>query len=428
MIEDLNKILKQEEIQKDVEDIIKNNLNDKIKGWKESMNYLYNFSVKTGYIQEERLKLNVILPKHYQHSYGGDVGFEVTINCSKPEIIVGKDIVGAAHYSNFYGECVICFDNVGSDKREGLRAYEFTLSNGVTLFRQYPPYPYFKHHNIIIDRKHTPQVLSRSTILELLEMSESMPGYKIASNTDRVGTGATNLHHRHYQAGDHPFTVFSAKPIKQFKCNFRNQETNSNEVIIVEWLHYPCCCLKVIGSSKKSVEQVSYQLFSTWRNHDFPTLKQELQTCSLISTLDVESNQYQFLIFPRNAEQPRFLTSQTLQCIKKEFVGIFELCGYAILPGRLKDQLQQLESLLANVTLSNHNEKLILPQELMEFKQWLIEYYFSITDNNLSISDKLHLSLQNSFITILSDNSPIKLNNSNLIDIWINNSNLNLIN
>ncbi|KAN0009851.1 hypothetical protein ACTFIU_007158 [Dictyostelium citrinum] len=422
MIQELDTILNQNEIQLDIEEIINKNKDNKIKGWKESMNYLYNFSTKTGYIQEDRLKLNIILPLFHKHQYD-DIGFQVTINCSKPEIIVGQ-AVGAAHYSNFEGECVICFENVGSEKRKGLRAYEFKC-NESTLFRQFPPYPYFNHHNIIIDKKHTPQILSRNTIIEMLEMSESMPGYKIASNTDRVGTGATNLTHRHFQAGDHDFTVFHAKPLKEYKINNNNNNNNSNNNnIIVQWLNYPCCCLKIIGENKELVEEIVFKLFNSWRNGEYETLDPSLQTCSLMSTLNVNNNCYEFLIFPRNAQQPRFLTSSTLQCIKKEFVGIFELCGFAILPARLKEQLLQLESILtSNQNQLNHQLKEKLNQfGFIEFYDWLSQYYFNDFDNSKSIYDNLTIALQKSFLIILSDNSPIKLNQFELLNSWIEQS------
>ncbi|KAM9980129.1 hypothetical protein ACTFIZ_006400 [Dictyostelium cf. discoideum] len=416
MIQELDTLLTQNEIQLDIEEIILKNKDNKIKGWKDSMNYLYNFSIKTGYIQEERLKLNIILALFYKHQYD-DIGFQVTINCSKPEIIVGQ-VVGAAHYSNFEGECVICFENVGSEKRKGLRAYEFKCNESI-LFRQFPPYPYFNYHNIIIDKKHTPQILSRNTIIEMLEMSESMPSYKIASNTDRVGTGATNLTHRHFQAGDHDFTVFHAKPLKEFKINI-----NNDDIIVVQWLNYPCCCLKIIGKNKKFVEEIVFKLFNSWRNGTFETLDASLQTCSLMSTLNITNNNYEFLIFPRNAEQPRFLTSSTLQCIKKEFVGIFELCGFAILPGRLKEQLLQLNSILTlNQNQLNNQLKENLNQfGYIEFYDWLSEYYFNGYDNNKSIYDNLTFALQKSFLIILSDNSPIKLNQFELLNSWIEQS------
>lgn len=64
------------------------------------------------------------------------------------------------------------------------------------------------------------------------------------------------------------------------------------------------------------------------------------------------------ITFPRNADKSRFLTSVLLQCIKKEFVGIFEMCGYAILPGRLGRQIPIMANLLSSV---DHNKPYQIP-------------------------------------------------------------------
>eukprot|EP01133_Synstelium_polycarpum_P013247 gene13247-15567_t len=371
-------------------------------GWRACMKHLYDFSTANGYIQEERLALNIILPKYLDHDFK-PVPFQVTINCSKPEIIVGQT-PAAAHYSNFAGQCVICFENVGSEKRLGLRAYEFEC-NGKKFFRQFPPYPYFNLHNIIIDKSHEPQVLSIDTIRELLGMAGSMPGYSVASNSDREGTGVTNLSHRHYQAGDHRFAVYDAAVKREYY----------QDSCLVQWLDYPSACLRVVGA-RANVERTAHSLFTAWRTGSFPTLIKELQTCSLIATMDAQTGDYSLLIFARNAEQPRFLTRPTLQCIKKEFVGIFELCGFAILPSRLKEQMAALNTHLSSGGGHLANE---LPADLAMFSTFLQEYYLPAQQSGLSVTLSLEKSLQDAFITILKDNSPIACNDRDLMDLWI---------
>ncbi|EFA83730.1 hypothetical protein PPL_02797 [Heterostelium album PN500] len=293
------------------------------------MKHLYDYSTKAGYIQEHRLALNVILPTFTKHQYK-PVAFQVTINCSKPEIIVGQT-PSAPHYSNFEGQCVICYENVGSAKRK----------------------------------------------------------------------------------------VYDAVARRQYRANHD---------CLIEWLNYPSACLKVIGGDLDRVTQTVNTLFSTWRNGDFPTLNQPLQTASLIATYNPDTSNYEFMIFPRNAEQPRFLTSATLQCLKREFVGIFELCGYAILPARLKDQLATIKSELVKYELNNSNcsNNNITPfkletDELSMFNGWLDKYYFPYRkeNSNLTTEEAFDDTLQYSFIAILRDNSPIKDDEESIIESWI---------
>ncbi|KYQ99766.1 hypothetical protein DLAC_03711 [Tieghemostelium lacteum] len=411
----------QEIIQQELLELIEKHKSDPVERWRKPMEHLYQYSCTSGYIQEDRLKLNIIYPVFLQHNYG-KVPFQVTINCSKPEIIAGVK-TQSINYLNYQGQCVICFENIGSQSRKGLRCFEFQC-NGKQFFRQFPPYPYFQHHNIIIDREHRPQLLARDTIKELLMISKSMPGYKVASNSDKEGTGVTNLSHRHYQSGDHQFSVYFSDVKKEWLCD---------NGISVQWLHYPCCCLRIVGKDQSSVEEVVYRLFITWKTGQFNNLINDLQTCSLISCYDHITGDYEFLFFPRNAEQPRFLTRPLLQCIKKEFVGIFELCGFAILPVRLKVQLEQLSELLSNfhknhitidILQSNFQQYFNPPDDLVMFKEWIKKYYLvnycnqyqkeSTYNCNVMFDTKsiLDLSVQQTFIDILTDNSPISPSDS----------------
>eukprot|EP01132_Coremiostelium_polycephalum_P002250 gene2250-2773_t len=418
MIEFDNNI-KQEEIQKQQELILKTT-----GSWRECMEFLYRYSTKTRYIQEERLLLNIKYPPYLDHQYQ-PVPFQVNINCSKPEIIHGQTPT-ASNYLNFEGKCVICFENVGSEKRKGLRAFQFEC-NGKQFFRHFTPYPYFNYHNVIVDTVHRPQIHSINTIKELLLMSEMMPGYKVASNSDKTGTGCTNLEHLHYQSGDYQFPVTFALPLRQFI-----DPSNQEQSIVVQLLNYPSCVLKVIGRTRESVEDVGFRVFNTWRTGSFRGIQKELQTNSLLATFNTDNSKYELYIFPRNGESPRFLTRESLHCIKKEFVGIFEFCGTAILPGRLAEQLDILSLILSDYHNNDSSSTLILPEPYLIFKDWLNDYYFEIQTFSRGtkttkemVRNIIDQAIQQTFVTILKDNSPIKLNcDMDILDSLIKQSGL----
>jgi len=417
------------QVQNDIENIIKENKDDKIKAWKESFKYLYKISTRLGYINESRLALNVPFPKFNNHHYT-NVAFEININCSKPEIVAGVKTL-AENYLNYEGKCVICFENIGSVKRDGLRAFEFNIGD-TKYFRHFPPYPYFNNHNIIVDKDHVDQKLDHTTIKHLLELCDLLPGYKVASNSDKFGTGCTNLLHRHFQAGDHAFPVFDAVPKKEYKGNYQDTQ------FIIQWLNYPSCCLKIISNTQSTVQHIVNQLFDGWRETGiYSTLDRENQTFSMITHFNVQTQHYEFLLFPRHADLSRFIARPILQCIKKEFVGIFEFSGVAILPGRLKEQLEQLEQTLSSQSkcwpetidqfLQNPTKYLYLSDPLEIFRDWLycyfFKYYYSTTSTK-DIKQLLTFSIQNTFIQILADNSPIGENDLELLESWINQSNI----
>jgi len=104
-----------------------------------------------------------------------------------------------------------------------------------------------------------------------------------------------------------------------------------------------------------------------------------------------------------------------LQCIKKEFVGIFEMCGYAILPGRLGRQIPEIAKLLANV---NHDEQYALTEEYAIFNGWLNQSVRPHVKNGVDVSKALELGLQEAFLDILRDNSPFAAEENEMFQQW----------
>jgi UDPglucose--hexose-1-phosphate uridylyltransferase len=303
---------------------------------------------------------------------------------------------------------------VDAPTRPGLRAFEFSL-NGRDLFLQLPPYPYFNQHNIIIEKQHLPQLVTPDTIKDLVGLSK-MLRVCVATNSDKEGTGCTNLEHKHYQAGNYPYAVFAAKPIKTFQHNG----------VQVQWLKYPCAGLKVIGGDGDKVIETGSALLTAWRNGSYPGLQDNLQTFCMICRFngnddDVAAhlkNQWELVIIPRNAD-PKFRTRQKLHCIKKEFVGIFEMAGYAILPGRLSTQLKQIADLLHQQE-QGHTVSL---GDLNIFQDWIDGWYTPVKNSpeaaSWSTEQRVEQALKNCFLDILADNSPFAHDDANFTVPWI---------
>ncbi|EGC39394.1 hypothetical protein DICPUDRAFT_75066 [Dictyostelium purpureum] len=414
----------QEKVQKSIDKILKLNRDDKAKGLKESLDYLYEVSRNTGYIREDILSENIYISENYENEYG--VRFDIMINCSRPEIPQKNN-----HNNDKNNICNLCLSNLTLKKE--LRVYEFKLKNGKELFKQFSPFPYHKYHNVIIDKQHTPQVLSEDTIKEILELCESMPGYTVLCNSDKEFSGVSNIHHAHYQGGYHDFAIYKAQSKFEIQCNN----------IEIKILHYPAGCIKVVGQDIQELEIVLIKLYNSWRNGKYESLKNEYQSfsfsCKYNQNQGLESRGYfEFIMIPRNGEPHRFNTRKSLECIKKEMVGIGEISGNGNLPGRLKRQL--FETYLDILTQLQNDNKLIniidnvekidnyLTNDLKEFSTWFNEYFIKTlknfnNDKTPPIKQILEISLCNSLIDIIMDNSPIK-NDTDLIFNWINQSKL----
>lgn len=246
-----------------------------------------------------------------------------------------------------------------------------------------------------------------------------MPNYCVGSNTDKLGTGATNLAHRHYQSGLYDYPIYSAKILESWKTIDNAQ---------IDWLDHPATSICISGS-KEAVGTTCLKLLNGWREGTISNLNPEFQTISwLAKYVPSEENPFRIIMIPRNGDNPKFLTRPSLQCLKKEFLGIFEMVGYAILPGRLGDQLPSLERVLEQVSSSQGEYSTCLKNhELEPFQAFVDQFVVPQIKKNHSINESIQLALQEAFIAMLQDNSPIKYGDKKTILQWFNESKLQFI-
>jgi len=392
--------------------------------YKAMMQYYYDVCCATGYINETQLKRNIIYPLFQDGVF--NEGLQITVNRARPEVIQKHNV--EEHRKErlsapklFAGKCLICFENVASDWKPGLRAFEFKLNNR-DFFLQFPPFPYMHRHSVIVEKEHTQQIIELITIQDLLGLSERMPGLSVASNTDKLGTGATNLEHRHYQAGLYEFPVFRASVQKSF---------GETEGVTIDWLRHPCAAIRMQTKDRASMESVSYKLLKAWKTGTYPTLQTDLQTVCSICRYDPSSGTYTLIFIPRNADNPRFLTRPALHCIKQEFLGIFEMSGYAIFPGRLGEQLPKVEaaiqSYINSTSPTSSSSPLTMDGDMSNFNEWINMYIQPQLDMMASTATSapanpaqmVENALYQAFIQMLQDNSPFPYNDENMLKLWL---------
>eukprot|EP00123_Amoebidium_parasiticum_P006103 comp17156_c0_seq2/m.15984 comp17156_c0_seq2/g.15984 ORF comp17156_c0_seq2/g.15984 comp17156_c0_seq2/m.15984 type:complete len:342 (-) comp17156_c0_seq2:75-1100(-) len=304
-------------------------------------------------------------------------------------------------------KCVICFENVDSDVKPTLRAYELDL-NGRKFFIQYPPYPYCEGHAVVIEKAHEAQIITRNTIVDLLEFCDGFPGIYIASNTDRSGTGASVLEHRHYQAVKKRFACYQASPLTSRTMH------SHNTTVTVDVLSYPCAALRIRSINRQAMQDTSESLLNAWREggmHKHLGLEQNDQTMSFICYKSPENSAYDMIMIPRNCAH---MTRKELQCLKKEFVGILEMCGYGILPGRLDKQLRVL-----SVALFNNQP---IPADLTEFTDFANTWYAAARKRMEDCTEDwpiMEAALNEGFASIIADNSPYPSKSVDVSTHWI---------
>ena len=321
-------------------------------GIDKSTEYFYGLSKKSNYIRTDRIAKNI--QWNYENDYGS---LEITINLSKPEkdpkeIAMQKNIV-----STNYPKCLLCKENEGymgrinHPGRQNHRTIKMNLTNEEWYF-QYSPYIYYNEHCIVFSGEHRPMKIDRAGFERLFQFVEKFPHYFIGSNADLPIVGGSILSHDHFQGGRHVFPMETAK-IRE-KIEFKGYE--DVEAGIVNW---PMSVIRIRGEKDRLVE-LSEKILNKWIDYDAEKLDiyshtkgERHNTVTPIARF--KKGKYEMDLVLRNnltnSVHPLgiFHPHEEHHNIKKENIGLIEVMGLAVLPGRLKEEMSEIRNLLEKV-------------------------------------------------------------------------------
>ena len=323
--------------------------------------YLYDISVRNGYIQKTAISRNL----KWEFRDAGKK-LEITINLSKPEKN-NRDIAKllTAVPTKKYPMCALCKENEGfkgtatHPPRRNLRTVKMTLG-GEKWFMQYSPYAYYDEHCIAISENHTPMKVDASTPDKLLDFVDLLPNYFIGSNASLPIIGGSILNHEHFQGGLHRMPMYYAGYRKLFKSN----KYPSLKIGVLEWYNNVIQCE---GSDREAVSGFMQEVIEKWRTFSCPACEILSETNgvrhnSLSPICSKDGNTYIFSAILRNnrtnGQFPDgiFHAHPEYHNIKSEGIGLIELMGLFILPGRLKRQLNTIEDILCGLKSYDENE------------------------------------------------------------------------
>lgn len=328
----------------------------------------YKLSRESHYIRMDRIEKNV---HWYAPTEYGDL--EVTINLSKPE----KDpvaIAAAKHLkSSSYPKCLLCAENEGyagrvnHPARQNLRLIPVELT-GEKWFLQYSPYVYYNEHSIIFSSEHVPMKISKNSIGKLLEFVEKFPHYFVGSNADLPIVGGSILSHDHFQGGRHEFPMAKA-PIEK---SFTFDKFPGVKGGIVKW---PMSVIRINSKDRVELLNLAEEILNKWRaysdlENDIVAFSGDEPHNTITPIARKRGDLFELDLVLRNnrvsEEHPLgiFHPHTEVHNIKKENIGLIEVMGLAILPGRLKEEIEILgqeilkpnckENILANTEVSKH--------------------------------------------------------------------------
>lgn len=369
--------------------------------------YFYDLSIHSNYIRKARTDKNIKFSHYYKY---GDI--QISINLSKPEKDPKEIAKAKLAKSTGYPKCLLCKENVGyagnmnHPARQTHRIIPLDL-NGKTYNFQYSPYVYYNEHCIIFNNEHVPMVINRQTFENLFTFIEKFPHYMIGSNADLPIVGGSILTHDHYQGGRHRFPMQDASVIKEM-------EIKGYENIKVQMLNWPLSTLRLTADDKEVLVDLSDKILNHWINYDDVS-------CDILShTNDVrhntvtpiarmDNNRYQIDIVLRNNrtndEHPLgiFHPHAKHHHIKKENIGLIEVMGLAVLPARLKDELECLKLCLLKKKCIDDLES------LKKHKEWF-EYLQTLEFDEQSIDEFIEKEVTKKFVSVLENAGVYKMN------------------
>lgn len=312
--------------------------------------YFYKLSRDTDYIRRYRVKKDL--------KWTADTEFgtlDITINLSKPE----KDpkAIAAAKLAkqSGYPKCLLCKENEGyagrinHPARQNHRIIPVTI-NGSQWGFQYSPYVYYNEHCIVFNGQHIPMKIEKATFQKLFSFVGQFPHYFLGSNADLPIVGGSILTHDHFQGGRYTFAMTKA-PVET-KVTFAGYE--DVEAGIVKW---PMSVIRLDGENPDRIIDLADKILGAWRGYTdedayifAETDGEPHNTITPIARM--RDGRYEMDLVLRNnittEEHPLGLYHPWEQYhnIKKENIGLIEVMGLAVLPARLKGEMEELAEVL----------------------------------------------------------------------------------
>lgn len=303
---------------------------------------------------------------------------EITVNRAKPEkdpraiaqaaaapapTAASTDGDGAAEAS-VYPACPLCWENEGYagrgpqdaagawPPRQNLRIVPLLLG-GEYWGLQYSPYAYFPEHCIVLSAAHRPMRIDRDACGRLLEFVERFPHYFLGANADLPVVGGSILSHDHFQGGCHTFPLMTAPceppvpwpdhpqvrlqavrwPVSVLRLSappaYAEELLDAVEAVRACWDDYDDASAGIVshaddGTRHNAITPICYRAG-------------ENLVFDVALRCNVTSAEHPLGVFHPHA---------CWHHIKKENIGLIEVMGLAVLPGRLVPELDAVADVL----------------------------------------------------------------------------------
>jgi UDPglucose--hexose-1-phosphate uridylyltransferase len=249
--------------------------------------------------------------------------------------------------------------------------------------------------------------IDREAYQKLFDFVKLFPHYFVGSNADLPIVGGSILTHDHFQGGNYEFAMAKAPVEKSVYLKGYEQV----EVGIVKW---PMSVIRLKSKSVESLIDLGDYILSSWRNYTdesaFVYAYSDAEGQPISSEkIAVSSKEEQSYYEPHNTVTPIarkvcefyeldlvlrnnittkehpigvYHPHEELHHIKKENIGLIEVLGLAILPARLKEEIEVLKEYILAGKEINTNEL------IKKHENWVEEFilrYDYVNEDNIDI-------------------------------------------
>ncbi len=375
--------------------------------------YYYKLSQDSDYIRRYRIA------RDRKWTVDTEYGtLDITINLSKPEKDPKAIAAAGAAKSSSYPKCQLCMENEGyagrvnHPARENHRIIPITIQGNKWGF-QYSPYVYYNEHCIVFNGQHVPMKIDRSAFAKLFDFIKLFPHYFLGSNADLPIVGGSILSHDHFQGGHYTFAMAKAPITEHFTiAGYKDVEAG-----IVKW---PLSVIRLRGKDTERIIDLADHILGKWRSYTdeeaFIFAETDGTPHNTITPIArMKDGMYELDLTLRNnittEEHPLgvYHPHAKLHHIKKENIGLIEVMGLAVLPARLKGEMELLKEYILEGKDIRSNE------QIEKHADWVDEFLPSYPEIN---ADNIYHILEQEagkvFCQVLEDAGVYKYNEEGL--------------
>ena len=364
--------------------------------------YYYKLSQDSDYIRRYRIK------KDRKWTVDTEYGtLDITINLSKPEKDPKAIAAAGKAKSVSYPKCQLCMENEGyagrtnHPARENHRIIPITIQGKKWGF-QYSPYVYYNEHCIVFNGEHVPMKIDRTAFAKLFDFIKLFPHYFLGSNADLPIVGGSILSHDHFQGGNYTFAMAKAPVIEQFQVKGYEDVAAG----IVKW---PLSVIRLQSRDSERIIDLAEHILGKWRGYTdkdaFIFAETDGTPHNTITPIARKHGDlFELDLTLRNnittEEHPLgvFHPHSKLHHIKKENIGLIEVMGLAVLPARLKGEMELLRQYILEGKDIRSNE------QIAKHADWADEFLPAYTDVNAdNIDHILEQEVGKVFCQVLED-------------------------